>query len=247
MKIKYLLIILVLVALAIYLNRAYAHIYSAINQAGLITPDTIGTYVVGNSNSPAKLTYVALGDSLTAGVGVSQYEQAYPYLLAQKIANNQAKVTLKNLGVSGFKTENLINSSLESTIAAKPDIITLLIGINDLHGNVAKKDFQKNYQQILQELAAKTTAKIYVIGLPQIGSNQLLWPPYNYYFRRQTKNFNEIIQQLTSQYKLTYVDLETPTTSLLKNDGLYYSTDLFHPGITGHELWAQIIYDDFNK
>lgn len=247
MKIKYLIIGLVLVVLAVYLNRAYAHIYSSINRAGLIPPDQIGTYVFGDSNSPAKLTYVALGDSLTAGVGVNRYEQAYPYLLAQKIAGRQTKVTLKDLGVSGFKTKDLISNSLEPAIAAKPDIITLLIGVNDLHGNVAQKTFQKNYRQILQELTAKTTAKIYVIGLPQIGSNQLLWFPYNYYFRWQTKNFNKIIQQLASQYKLIYVDLETPTANLLKNDGLYYSTDRFHPGITGYELWAQIIYDDFNK
>ena len=240
------MIILVLVALAVYLNRAYAHIYSTLNKAHLLSPDKNTTYII-NRNASANLTYVALGDSLTAGVGVSQYEESYPYLLAQKIANQQTQVTLKNLGIPGFKTQDLINNSLEQAVASKPDVITLLIGVNDLHGYISKKDFQKNYQQILVTLSKKTTAKIYVIGLPPIGSNQLLLFPYNYYFRWQTKQFNQTIKDLATQHNLTYIDLETPTAQVSKNTGPYYSIDSFHPSAQGYELWARIIYASFHR
>jgi lysophospholipase L1-like esterase len=247
MKTKYLLISLVFVALAIYLNRAYARIYSTIDQAHLLAPDKLGTYVIGDNKSSTSLTYVALGDSLTAGVGTTKYQESYPYLLTQKLAGNQTKLTLINLALPGFKTKDIINNSLKTTIADNPDIITLLIGVNDIHGNISKIAFQKNYQQILQELTTKTTAKIYVIGLPQIGSNQLLWFPYNYYFRWQIKNFNQVIKQLAIQYKLIYVNLDTPTAQVLKNNGPAYSIDSFHLSAFGYESWAQIIYANFNQ
>lgn len=244
---KYLIIILVLIALAIYLNRAYAHIYSTLNQAHLLAPDKLGTYIIDNNNSSASLTYVALGDSLTAGVGTTEYQESYPYLLAQKLAGKQTKVTLTNLAIPGFKTKDIIDNSLETTIASKPEVITLLVGVNDIHGNISETDFQKNYQQILAELTTKTNAQIYLINLPQIGSNQLLWPPYNYYFRWQTKNFNQIIRDLAVQYKLNYIDLDTPTAQVLKNNGPVYSADSFHPSALSYKSWAEIIYASFNK
>lgn len=243
---KYLIIILIVIALGIYLNLAYSHIYNFIGQAGLVSPNQVGTYVIGD-NSLAKLTYVALGDSLTAGVGVNQYEESYPYLLAKNLTSEDTQVTLKSFAIPGFKTSDIISNFLDPAIASHPNIITLLIGVNDLHGNVSEADFQKNYEQILEALTAKTTAKIYLINLPQIGSNQLLWPPYNYYFRAKTKNFNQIIRDLAVKYKLNYIDLDTATADSLKNNSSAYSIDSFHPGVIGYKSWAQIIYDDFNK
>lgn len=250
---KFLIVILFLVALTFYLNRAYAYIYDSINRASLPSPDKAGTYTLGYSASPKELIYVALGDSLTAGVGVNQYEQSYPYLLAQKMLGNQeilnssGEIILKDLAVPGFKTQDLINYSLTPTVELNPDVITLLIGVNDLHGQVSENDFRKNYQQILDTLTKKTAAKIYVIGLPPIGSNQLLLPPYNYYFRWQTKQFNQIIKDLANQYNLIYIDLATPTAVISKNNGPYYATDSFHPSAQGYEIWAKIIYDHLHQ
>jgi len=243
---KYLIIILILIALVIYLNRAYAHIYNTLGQANLLAPDKLETYVVGDNKSSA-INYVALGDSLTAGVGTTKYQESYPYLLAQKLAGNQTKVTLTALAIPGFKTKDILDNSLKTVITSKPEIITLLIGINDIHSNISKTDFQKNYQQILEELTKKTTAKIYLINLPEIGSNQLFWPPYNYYFRAKTKNFNQIIQDLAIQYKLNYIDLDTPTAQALKNNGPIYSADSFHPSAISYKSWAEIIYANFNQ
>lgn len=243
---KLLIIVLLVAASAIYLNRAYAHIYKTIDRAGLKSPDKTGTYVLGG-DSVAKLTYVALGDSLTAGVGASSYEKSFPYLLSQKLATGQTQVTLKDLAVPGYKTQDLLDSWLGGTITIQPNVVTLLVGVNDIHSNVSTATFKKNYQTILDELTKATAAKVYVIGLPAVGSNQTLWFPYNYYFRWRTHAFNNIIKQLAEQYGLTYVDLDTPTATALKHSGTYYAIDSFHPADQGYENWAQIIYDGFNK
>ena len=235
------------VIVGIYLNRSYAHIYSKISEGNLKSPDINQTYLIkGDMNSIKTLTYFALGDSLTAGVGIDNYEQSYPYLLAQKIAGNN-EIILKNLALPGLKSSDINGQITASTIVAKPDIVTLLTGVNDIHENISKTEFKKNYEQILEALTQKTSAKIYAINIPFLGADSLILPPYNYYFDFQTKEFNKIIKELAIKYKVSYIDLYTPTADEFKKYGPHYSKDLFHPSAVGYATWAKIIYANLDK
>jgi lysophospholipase L1-like esterase len=248
MRKKYLLIIvpLIIVLVGLYLNRSYSHIYKKIDQAALKSPETQQIYNLGYGINPENITYVAMGDSLTSGVGVDNYEKSYPFLIAKKIAAAGNEVVLKNRSFTGAITENLNNSFTAVTIEDKPDIITLFIGINDIHGHVSKEDFKNNYKRILDLLTQETQAKIYVIGLPAIGSPDLLLWPYNLYFDFRTREFNEVIKEVAESYKVKYIDLYSPTIEEYKRVGEHYSTDSFHPSEKGYAEWAEIIYDDFN-
>ncbi|MDQ5970522.1 MAG: Adventurous gliding motility protein, partial [Patescibacteria group bacterium] len=75
----------------------------------------------------------------------------------------------------------------------------------------------------------------------------LLWPPYNFYFKYQTTEYNKIIKGLASDYDLTYIDLENSLQSKVQDEDAYYSPDSFHPSAEGYQLWAQIIYDSFYR
>ena len=118
MKIVYLIVIILLVALGVYLNRSYAYIYQEIGSVGLSSPDTKRTYTTAGTgeDKTAPILYVALGDSLTAGVGTNNFQQSYPYLVAEKLANSGSAVTLKDLSVSGAKTSELISYQLAEEI-----------------------------------------------------------------------------------------------------------------------------------
>ncbi len=248
-KNKKLLIFLLIILLGgIYLYLAHFFIYYRLGHSDLLDVERQAVYDIGDSQaSSATLVYVALGDSFTAGRGASSYQESFPYLLAEKLAKDKsAKITLKNFSSSGVRTSQLIAGQLDQAISAKPDIITLLIGTNDVHGNIKEAVFQKNYIYILDQLVQKTPAKIYLIGLPNNGTDGLLWPPYGYYFRQKTKAYNQIIQGLAEDYGLTYIDLEKGLVELSEQDG-YYSQDLFHPSTAGYQLWSQIIYADVNK
>ena len=240
--------IAIIVVFGVYLCSSYTYIYYKIGAIGLKSPDNQQTYMtVNNASSTKKIIYASLGDSLTAGVGTTNYEESYPYLLAKSLTSGQQQVVLKNFSVPGFRTSDLIASLLAPAIAAKPDIITLLIGVNDVHGSVLANTFRKNYEYILRELTAKTQAQIYVINIPSIGADTLMLPPYDYYYNQRTKEFNEIIRNLAQSYKVKYIDLYSPTVRLLKEDGPHYAADLFHPSASGYALWAKIIYDDINQ
>ncbi|MFA6995380.1 MAG: SGNH/GDSL hydrolase family protein [Patescibacteria group bacterium] len=193
------------------------------------------------------IVYVALGDSLTAGVGLSNYNDSFPYLLARRFGKSDQAVTLKDRATPGTKTEDLLDKLLPLAIKDGPDIVTVLIGINDIHGIISADNFKNNYDRILSRLTKETSAKIYVINLPFIGADTLVLPPYNYLLDARTKEFNKIIKQLANKYSVSYIDLYTPTVALFKTSGAHYSVDLFHPSATGYKIWADIIYDNINK
>lgn len=247
------LIAVVLVSVvAVYLNWSYAYIYDRISAGNLKTPDRIRTYVIANhqatTSDPARqMTYSALGDSLTSGVGADDYSQSYPYLLAQYFAGNDYQLTLEDRSVPGAKTSDLMQGLLATAIGDQPDIVTVLIGVNDIHGHVSAETFRANYDQILSRLKNETQANVYVINIPYIGGADMMLPPYRHLFDERTKQFNGIIKALAAKYQLKYVDLYTPTVDLFKKTGSHYSVDSFHPSAEGYKIWADLIYADLNK
>ncbi|MFA5183911.1 MAG: SGNH/GDSL hydrolase family protein [Patescibacteria group bacterium] len=234
-----------LILIGLYLNRAYARIYDTIGGANLTAVSSPARFTVDIEGATSSLNYVALGDSLSAGVGTEEAAASLPRLLAGKMLATRRDINLENYAVPGYRTADLLISALPNAIAARPDIITVLIGVNDIHNQVAAAEFRKNYDLILKGLTTETAAKIYAINLPFIGAGRMMWPPYQFYFDARTREFNGIIRELAVKYQVSYIDLYTPTVSLFKKSGEHYSADLFHPSAAGYRIWADIIYDRF--
>ncbi len=243
------LVFAIVILLGIYLNRAYSHIYSIIGAADLKPVEVRETYLINNMNGTATTTlvYAALGDSLTAGAGTNSYEEILPYLLSEKLTGDDKQILLNNYSVPGIETAGVISDLLPDAIKDNPDIVTLLIGANDIHNKVSAREFKKNYEEILSRLKKETKAAIYVINIPFIGSDKLMLPPYQFLFDLRTREFNGIIKNLADKYSVQYIDLYAPTVDLFKHSGDHYSKDLFHPSATGYKLWADIIYDHINQ
>src|SRR5690242_3162766 len=74
-------------------------------------------------------TIVALGDSLTAGPGVSESE-AYPAKLEKKLRQAGYAWRVVNAGISGETSSGTL-SRLNWVLKLKPDIVILEIGAND--------------------------------------------------------------------------------------------------------------------
>lgn len=236
--------IILLAIFVVYLYTANAFIYYRIALGGFTE---FKHQDISFMNNTAPTTYVSLGDSLTSGVGADKYEETYPYLLATKMSTAGKNINFKNFSVSGYKTQDLIDELLTPAITSKPDVVTLLIGVNDIHNHVGKNQFKKNYKLILDRLTKETKAKVYLINIPYIGSNTAIVPPLDYYFETETNSYNEIIKELAAEYNLKYIDLKTPTQDLFKTDGSHYAVDSFHPSAYGYKLWANIIYDRLNQ
>ncbi|WP_270224661.1 SGNH/GDSL hydrolase family protein [Lactococcus lactis] len=138
--------------------------------------------------SAKNLTYAALGDSLTEGVGDATGQGGFVPLFAKDIENKtDSSVSSQNFGKAGDTSTQIYNRMMKSKkITAglkKADIITITIGGNDvlkvIRDNVSnlssmtEKDFTKPeelYQARVKKLLDKIRednpkAQIYVLGI----------------------------------------------------------------------------------
>ncbi len=225
---KWLVIFLTFLIIIICLNRSYGVLFDSIGHFDLPAPNQkIVTLGQGKN-----LTYVALGDSLTAGVGVDQFNQTYPYLFTQKLALGN-KVTLINLAEKGATTDSLIRDQLPKLSSLHPDLITILIGINDLHDLKSLESFRTNYSLILKQLQL-TGVKILILNIPDLGDSSVLLPPFNYWYDFRTKQYNSVIESLGVEV----IDIYSLSKNFGKN---MYSLDKFHPSSLGYKIWSDIL------
>lgn len=197
---------------------------------------------LSNPNSLQTITYVALGDSLSSGVGSNDYKKTITYIFANHLSEiKKNSVNFYNFAFSGATTDDLINKQLEEAIKINPDYITLFIGTNDIHSLIPAKKFEENIKIILDNLSKKTKAKIIVFNLPYLGFNNLILPPYDIFFDIKIRQFNSILEKICLQKNLILVDLYTPTKNDFSKEANFYSADEFHPSEKGYLLWGSLI------
>lgn len=105
---------------------------------------------------PSKvITIVALGDSLTAGYGLSR-KQAYPALIAEKMRNAGYEFEVVNAGWSGDTTAGGLRRLPELLRTRKKfDIFILELGINDAFRGVSIEQMRANLQAIIDQVRAR--------------------------------------------------------------------------------------------
>lgn len=234
---------LIIMALVIYLNRSYAHIFDYDKNRAILTTNMQRTYTL-EGEGKNNIKYVALGDSLTYGFGASNFKGTFPFTLAQKLLNKYKKVEVINLGVSGATSEDLVRFQLPKAIEEKPDLVTLMIGTNDVHDFVDTETFRVSLENIIVQLK-NTQAQILVINIPYLGTDSLVLPPYNKIMDLRIKQFNKIIREVAEEKQVKYVDLYSKSNKIFKkNQKLYYSIDQFHPSDSGYILWGNLIDAD---
>lgn len=236
---------LVVILAAIYLNAIYAYIYHEIGSKKLINPTNQITTNIYSQPQKNTFTYVALGDSLSAGVGSKDTYYSLPFQIAQKLSEKQ-NVRLVNLSVPGARSSDLLKSQIAPTIKEKPNLITIFIGINDIHGFVPREVYQKNLMNIITNLKNQTSSRIVIINIPYLGQKNLIKFPYNYLYQFRTYQFNEVIHEIAQKENIQVLDLYTPTKLKSESDPNFYSIDKFHPSEYGYLYWSKTINDNLN-
>jgi acyl-CoA thioesterase-1 len=120
------------------------------------------------------ITIVALGDSLTAGFGLSRKE-AYPALVAEKMRAAGYEFEVVNAGSSGDTTAGGLRR-LPAILRAhkKIDIFILELGINDAFRGVPIDQIRENLQAIIDQVHTRHPRTAIVIAgmqLPDFSSD----------------------------------------------------------------------------
>lgn len=109
------------------------------------------------------MRYVALGDSYTIGTSVQPADR-FPDQLVRRVPGLEL---VANLGVNGFTTADLIRDELPALAGLAPEIVTLLIGVNDVVQDIPPVTYEANVAAILDVLlAALAPEDIVAIAIP---------------------------------------------------------------------------------
>lgn len=98
-------------------------------------------------------TIVAMGDSLTEGLGVPE-EKSYPMLLQKALINKGYDYRVVNAGVSG-ETSSGARSRMEWVLRMQPDIIILETGANDGLRGIDPELIRRNIREMVDAFKAE--------------------------------------------------------------------------------------------
>lgn len=184
---------------------------------------------------PSRLRYVALGDSYTIGTSVRVADR-WP---DQLVARLPALQLVANLGVNGFTSRELIEVELPQLAGLRPDVVTILIGVNDVVQGVPEAEYRANVTRILDAVVELVGGdRVLVVTTP----DYTVTPAGADYGdpARQSAGIranNAAITELARARGITAVDIfdislraETDR-SLVASDGL-------HPSGTQYALWV---------
>ncbi|MBM9605660.1 arylesterase [Desulfopila inferna] len=169
---------------------------------------------------------VALGDSLTAGLGVD-LQKSYPLQLQKKLQENGYDFRVVNAGVSGETSSGTL-SRLDWILGQNPEIIILEIGANDGLRGIDPALVKKNIDEILTKLQGKDIVTI-------LAGMQMVWNLGEQY----TLKFNAIYPELAREHNVIFMPffLEdvAAEASLNREDGI-------HPNEEGYRHIVRNIY-----
>ena len=182
------------------------------------------------------------GDSITdAGRDKRNYHElgmGYPKFAAENIRADFPDTDFEfiNFGISGNRTDQLFDRLYADGIAFQPDIISILIGINDVWhrhgaGRVETTDAQieTNYRAILERLKKQTSAKIVILCPFLLDSeDKEAWRP-------EVDNVIAIVRKLADEFADVYIPLDLLFEEALKTqpEPKFYSADGVHPNDNG--------------
>jgi lysophospholipase L1-like esterase len=100
------------------------------------------------------LRYVTLGDSYTIGTSVSAAD-SWPSQLAERVPALQL---VRNLGVNGYTSRDVIDDELPVLAGLEPEFVTLMIGVNDVVQRVPEQTYRANVERILDAVLVSVPA-----------------------------------------------------------------------------------------
>ena len=109
--------------------------------------------------------FVALGDSFTIGTSVEEAGRWPNQLIARH--PNLGLELVANLGVNGFTSRDVIEVELPRLDALHPELLSVLIGVNDVVQRVPEATYRSNIEVILDEAVRRVGAgRTFVVTTP---------------------------------------------------------------------------------
>ena len=174
----------------------------------------------GGRGSATKTLVVCAGDSITHGTASANYVDLL------KARWNPQGLAFVNAGVNGNLAWNVLQR-LDSIIACRPDVVTILVGTNDVNAtfddtwaeNYRKEQklphrpdrdwYRVNVAAILDRLTAETSARVLVLEIPPLGED------LSSEMNQRVNAYNATLRELCTERALPLLPLHERLVALL--------------------------------
>ena len=192
------------------------------------------------------IRYLALGDSYTIGTGLEQEGQNFPSLLATRLTEATGiDVAVVNLGVNGYTTADLIREELPVARASSPEIVSVLIGANDIVQGSDEGSYRRRLQAIYTSVGE--------LGLPAGRMLSISIPDFSGLpgaapfgtagqLRTRVDAFNRIAQTEADSRGFHFADISGLSRERDRGDG-WLAADGLHPGPWQHRAIADYLWE----
>jgi lysophospholipase L1-like esterase len=207
------------------------------------------------------LVFLLQGDSITDGLwgqvcspersladGNHFLGHGYVYILAARIGADfpQAGFVFHNRGMSGHKVSDLEKRWDTDALALKPDVVSILVGINDTYAVIRKEPdacdaevFEAKYRRLLQLCKEANPNVLFILGVPfiyPIGVHKENWNLWD----RETSLRGEAVKRIAKDFDAVLVDYPRMFAEALDRAPIeHWTWDGCHPSVPGHELMAR--------
>ena len=178
------------------------------------------------------------GDSVTDGgrdkSNSLDMGEGYPRYAAAMIQDSypDAEFEFVNLGISGNRTEHLVARLEKDLIEIQPDIVSVMIGINDVWHHYAfecvettDEAFEKNYRTVLDAIKSRTSARILMIQPFLLETVD----PAKQALRNELARKQTIVKRLADEYADAYLPLDEILHQEVNVEPADYAADGVHP------------------
>lgn len=182
---------------------------------------------VQESNGTKRIIY--FGDSLTAGHGLLDFEDAWPHVLTKRINAEGYSYQMTNAGVSGDTTSGGLGR-LEWVLAEKPSIFVLELGANDMLRGISPTVTKENLRSMIRQIKSQyPSTKILLVGMyatPNMG-------------KKFAAAFNSLYPELSKEEDVPLVPFILEKVASIRK---LNQKDGIHPTEAGHKLVADTVY-----
>lgn len=232
---------------------------------GLLTPGILSAATssdpVAAQNEKKGYTFLFQGDSITDGNRTRNNDwnhvmgHGFAYLIASRLWFDfpEKEFHFFNRGISGNKITDLAARWQADTLDLKPDLLNILVGVNDtetaVKGNKEStpQQFETDYRTLLEKTRQTLPDIQLVLCIPfllPVGRVKDKWESY----QEALKPRQEIVRHLAEDFNAIAIDFQQGFDDALKKAPAdYWIWDGIHPMPAGHELMARIWIKEVHK
>ncbi len=193
-------------------------------------------------------TFLFMGDSITdvnrRVADCNPLGQGYPLLVAALVSAKYPELNIRflNRGIGGNTAQDLSDRWETDVLTHKPDWLSILIGINDVHlwlknpqnQTVSPEAFARIYHALLQKTAEEVGNRFILI------EPFYIHPDRTHPVRKLLDGYREIVRSVAREFSALFIPAQEEFDALLKKQpAAYWTQDSVHPAPSGHGALAR--------